>query len=82
MNVDGAWDSFGKNAGMELEYGTEYNDGKVSAVLIYSPKMKSDQFIDAFTGKVDDIAVRNYGYRENGASAMMKAEVMESATAD
>lgn len=82
MNVDGAWDSFGKNAGMELEYGTEYNDGKVSAVLIYSPKMKSDQFIDAFTGKVEDIAVRNYGYKENGASANMKAEVMESAEGD
>ena len=78
MNVDGAWQSFGENAGMELEYRTEYNDSKRTAVLVYAPKLDYNQYIDAFTGKVESIYYR-YNYSNDGMgggdSVMAKAEM-------
>lgn len=83
ISEDDAWKALYEKSGLELKYVSKYNDGKKSVLLIYSPKMKYQQYIDAKTGEISDIWVRNYVYstnsKEMAADGSGGAAVEESA---
>ncbi len=83
ISEDDAWKNFYKKAGLELKYVSKYDDGKKIIRLIYSPKMKYQQYIDAKTGEISDIWERSYVYSSNSKEMATDgsggAAIMESA---
>lgn len=70
MDKNGAWEAFAKNAGMELQYRSEYKDDKETVVAVYVPIIDSGEYINAESGKIEDIVHISYdtGYGISGGA--------------